>query len=323
MTDLPSVHTALHSECHETDSGMDEGNWFGSREPLVSVVIPVYNGERFLGAAIESVLHQSLQDLEIIVVDDGSTDATPQILAAYASRIRVYRQPNRGVASARNAGAARARGTYLAFLDADDVWLREKLARQMPLFASPDVALVYAGVRVVDSDLRLIRELEPPAPELALSHTLCVEPSPLPLTMTGVVRRAAFADVGGFDERLSTSADADFVCRVALRYRLQCIAEPLALYRQHGTQMHLNVEAMERDMATVHAKFFGDPASAAFQDLRGDAVASVYYTLALGYAHRRRIPAALRCLVTAIRWSPMRVLRLFAIGLRRRLQPPV
>ena len=290
------------------------------RVPLVSVVIPVYNGERFVAEAIDSALAQSLSNLEIIVVDDGSTDGTSRTLATFGSRIRVHRQANRGVASARNAGAGQARGSYIAFLDADDVWLPDKLERQMPLFASPGVALVYSGVRVVDSALRALREVEPPAPRDALLHTLCVESSPLPLTMTGVVRREVFEELRGFDERLSTSADADFVCRIALHHELERIAEPLALYRQHGTQMHLNVRAMERDMALVHAKFFEDPAAAGFRSVRGAAFASVYYTLALGYAHQKEIAAAVRCLATAIRSSPRRVLGLAASGVRRRFR---
>src|SRR3954453_3216755 len=278
--------------------------------PLVSVVIPVYNGERFAAEAVDSVLRQTFRDFEIIVVRDGSTDGTAAILAGGGASIRVHRQAKGGVASARNAGVARARGAFIAFLDADDVWLADKLMRQMPLFERAGVALVYSGVRVVDSELRPLREVAPPPPERALINTLCVDPVHLPLTMTGVVRRVAFEEIGGFDERVSTSADADFICRISLHHRLDCIAEPLALYRQHGTQMHLNVDAMERDMTLLHAKFFEDPAAAEYAKLRGRAAASLYYTLALGYAHRRRIAEALRCAATAFRWSTRRVLSL-------------
>lgn len=287
--------------------------------PPVSVVIPVRDGERFVGAAIDSVLAQTMRDFEVVVVDDGSTDRTAEILAAYGDRIRVHRQKNAGVAAARNAGAAIARGAYIAFLDADDVWLPHKLERQMPLFDDEEVTLVYAAVRIVDEELRPLREVAPCAPDDALSATLCVGPAPVPLTMTGIVRRSAFEAVGGFDERLSTSADADFVCRVALHYRLASVPEALALYRQHGMQMHLNVDAMERDMALLHAKFFNDPAAASHYELRGRAVASVYFTLALGYAHQRRFGTAIRCAATAVRNSPARVLHLFSVGARKRL----
>jgi glycosyltransferase involved in cell wall biosynthesis len=286
----------------------------------VSAVIPVYNGARYVRAAIDSALAQTLPDLEIVVVDDGSTDATPEILAGYGPRIRVHRQPNGGVAAARNAGVRAARGEYVAFLDADDVWLPEKLARQLPAFDEDDVALVYSGMTVVDADLRPLRVVEPPPPDAVLHNTLCVEPVNVPLTMTGVVRRAAFDELGGFDARLSTSADADFVCRLALRHRVARVAEPLALYRQHGSQMHLSVAAMERDMALVHAKFFADPAAAPYRALRRRAAASVYYTLALGYLRQRRLGSALRCAALAIWSSVPRVAALAIRSLRQRMR---
>ncbi|HEX3110532.1 MAG TPA: glycosyltransferase family A protein, partial [Thermoanaerobaculia bacterium] len=111
----------------------------------VSVVIPSYNYARYLGEAIDSALGQTLPPLEVIVVDDGSTDDTPAVLAAYGDRIRVLRQKNAGVAVARNSGIAAARGECVAFLDADDVWLPRKLELQIPLFTD-SVGLVHCGV---------------------------------------------------------------------------------------------------------------------------------------------------------------------------------
>lgn len=298
-------------------SANDDGVTMTAGAPLVSVIIPAYNARRFVGEAIDSVLRQTMNDLEIIVVDDGSTDTTPVVLADFGSAIRVHRQANGGVASARNAGVATARGTYVAFLDADDVWLPEKLARQMPLFERSDVALVYSGIRVVDADLRLVRDIVPAAPERALINTLCVEPPPVPLTMTGVVRRTAFDAVGGFDERLSTSADADFVCRVAARYRLERIEEPLALYRQHSAQMHLDLEAMERDMNFLQAMFFAG--AGPYTTLRSRAVANLYSTLAFAYVRDRRPGTALRCAAKAVRSNAPRFLHLLWAGVCRHI----
>lgn len=117
---------------------------------MVSVIMPVHNGAQFLREAIESALAQDYTPVEIIVVDDGSTDATPQILASFGSRIRHIRQTNSGAAAARNAALQASRGEYLAFLDADDLWLPQKLRVQIDYLGShPDVDLVASSWKVL------------------------------------------------------------------------------------------------------------------------------------------------------------------------------
>src|SRR5574337_356453 len=121
--------------------------------PTVSVVVPAYNAAAFLRRAIDSVLGQTAVDLELLVVDDGSTDATLQLLAGYGERLRAISQVNAGPAGARNRGLALARGRYIAFLDADDWWLPEKLGRQVALLDSrPEIGFCSTGTRVVHAD---------------------------------------------------------------------------------------------------------------------------------------------------------------------------
>ncbi len=111
--------------------------------PLVSVILPVFNGERFLAEAIESVLQQGYRPIEIILVDDGSTDSTPRIAGSFADHVRYYYQPNAGPAAARNLGIRMASGEFIAFIDADDLWPEDKLAMQMRCFeAFPTVEIV-------------------------------------------------------------------------------------------------------------------------------------------------------------------------------------
>jgi len=125
----------------------------------VSVIIPTYNRSRLVGAAIDSALAQTHPAVEVIVVDDGSTDDTAERLAAYGARIRVIRQPNAGVCAARNAGMALADGAFIAFLDSDDEWLPWKLAAQIAAFRQhPELQLAYTDAMVVDREGRLLFE---------------------------------------------------------------------------------------------------------------------------------------------------------------------
>ncbi len=108
--------------------------WAGPESPLVSCIVPAYNSEPYLAEALDSIHAQTHRSLDVIVVDDGSTDGTATVAASYGDSITLVRQPNRGVASARNAGLRRARGEFVAYLDADDLWHPEKLARQLARF---------------------------------------------------------------------------------------------------------------------------------------------------------------------------------------------
>ena len=230
------------------------------RMSSVSVVIPAYNHSRYLRQAVDSALGQTLGPAEVFVVDDGSTDETSQVLSAYGNRIRVIRQMNCGVSSARNNGAKAATGDFLAFLDADDVWLPRKLELQAARFvASPRLGLVHCGVQDInehgDPRSSHLNGLEGRvAKELLLFRR--------PVILGGgsgmMIRRAVFERVGGFDEQLSTSADWDLFYRIAARYQIGFVPELLLRYRVHGGNMHANVRAMERDMLRGYAKAFDD-----------------------------------------------------------------
>jgi len=132
--------------------------------PLVSVVIPVYNGERFLRESLESVVAQTFQDYEIVCVDDGSTDGSCALLKQYGARVRVIQQANAGQSAARNVGVRQATGGFVAFLDQDDRWYPSKLAQQVTvLSAEPDVAMVHCNYDRMDTSLqsRILIDLPP------------------------------------------------------------------------------------------------------------------------------------------------------------------
>lgn len=205
--------------------------------PTVSVVIPTYNAADLLPDTVESVLNQTYRDFELIVVDDGSTDETPQVMEVYMDDVRYIRKENGGSASARNRGIREAKGQYVALLDADDLWLPEKLECQMEQFeAQPDLAWSYTDWIHVDAetgdtlyqgsqvmDYRGGDVLRP------LLVRLFIPPS------TEVIRRDVFEEVGTYDESElhRISEDWEFTLRVAERYPVGYVDRPLAKRRHH------------------------------------------------------------------------------------------
>lgn len=222
--------------------------------PLVSIIIPVHNGGRFLPAAIDSALAQTYTHAEVIVVDDGSTDDTADILAAYGSSIAVMTQQRAGVATSRNRAIERSRGELVALLDADDVWVPTKLERQVAAWrARPDAGLVLCGYDIVDEALRVRYRVPCHSPSSRVRRAQTLDAWGLGLSFTAVFPRWVVDHVGGFRRDLSTSADLEFCLRVADRYPVIGVPECLARYRSHDQQMHLDGEQMEADMIAVLA----------------------------------------------------------------------
>jgi glycosyltransferase involved in cell wall biosynthesis len=174
---------------------------------LVSCIVPVFNGERYLGEALDSILQQTYRPIEIIVVDDGSTDATPAVAAGCGDRIRYVRQENAGAPTARNLGLRLARGEFLAFLDSDDLWHAEKLERQMLRFeARPELDLCVTFLRNF-----WIAELKLEEDRFK-GHRLS-QPLPGYVTQTLLARSSAFSRVGPFDESLKVGDPTDWFLR--------------------------------------------------------------------------------------------------------------
>jgi glycosyltransferase involved in cell wall biosynthesis len=271
----------------------------------VSVIIPAWNARDFVGDAVRSVLAQEQEAAECIVVDDGSTDGTAELLQCdFGSDIKIISQGRRGVAAARNAGAEAASGDFLALLDADDAWLPNKLSRQVEtLQADPHLDLVYSWVWRTDAALQTRALREAAEPHELIERTIMLNGRVANLAMTGVVRAAQFHELGGFDERLSTSADADLACRLAIAGRIEVVREPLALYRQHGAQMHVNPVALEHDFPIVLRKIYGNPNVKSLPK-RTAALAAFHRTLAIAYLRDRRLLAGARHGLQAILRSP-------------------
>ena len=205
--------------------------------PLVSVVIPVYNGERFLKESLESVFAQTCHDYEVVCVDDGSTDGSCSLLEQYGARVRVIQQENAGQSAARNAGARQATGAFVAFLDQDDLWYPSKLAQQVAVLnAEADVALVHCNYDRIDGDGRVL------VAGAALAERASALASPLGLLLgealvfpsAMMVRHDVFQRVGGFDPELRGFEDFDLIARLKQQGRFVLLNESGMAYRLHA-----------------------------------------------------------------------------------------
>lgn len=200
------------------------------RHPRVSVVLPTYNRAGLLARAIDSVLGQTFKSYELIVVDDGSTDHTQHLLAAYAGRLTILRQPNRGVSTARNRGITAASGDLIALLDSDDYWLPRKLERQAAFFDDhPDALICQTEELWIRNGVRVN-----PGRRHAKTGGMIFEKS-LPLCMVSpsavMFRRTLLDEVGLFDESLPACEDYDLWLRITWKYPVHLIQEALTVKR--------------------------------------------------------------------------------------------
>lgn len=213
------------------------------KDPLVSVVITTYNYAQYLPTAVESVLNQTYKNLEIIIVNDGSTDNTDEVIAPYLKekRIKYIKQKNAGQASAKNCGIKNSTGEIIAFLDADDFWRKDKLEKQMPLFLKdPAIGVVYADLNFIGSDGEALDIERPPRfrgdilQELFLDNFIGFS--------TTVVKKECFDKAGTFDENLPMAIDWHLWLRIACHYQFNYVDEPLLFYRCGHANMSRNTE---------------------------------------------------------------------------------
>lgn len=269
---------------------------------LVSVIIPAYNAAKFIGGAIESVLAQSVKDLEIIVVDDGSTDGTGKVVESYLydSRVRYLCQANRGLPGARNAGAAASTGEFLAFLDADDFFAPNALEAMLRKFEESSAAWLNVGVLKLEGGKRT--ERHPRIPEgdllLAILENDFITRSPF-------YPRKEFFSIGMYDEAIRMREDWDMNIRmIEARRPFTAIDEPLYLYsRTEGsitTGNHRTICSYTEKVLHKHHKRLAD--------MGDDTVARIYsknmWDLARRYFYEIRDPKeGLRCVVESMRYD--------------------
>ena len=279
-----------------------------SARPLVSVIVAAYNAERYIAETLDSIRAQTFRNFEVIVVDDGSTDRTAQIVAGFPE-VCYLRQDNHGAASARNKGILLARGSYVAFIDADDLWLPEKLEKQVNyLINHPEANWVYCDVIVFDSDTRRpICRLgdRNPLPSGSVLRKLFLNSfiaSPTPL-----IRRKVVIEAGLFDEtpKMRFWEDWYLWLRIAERHPIGIVSEPLALLRVHSasatqtTSAIAVYESMRRIIEQTVARN-----AASLQGVKARALAGIALSAGLRELRLGRGFAARPMFIKAIRETP-------------------
>lgn len=228
----------------------------------VSVIIPAYNAITYLPASLDSILAQTYTDFEVIIVNDGSTDGTAEWVEQLTNpRVKLISQTNQGNCAARNTGIAHARGEYIAFLDADDLWDSTKLAKQVEMLEqNPEVGLVYTWVERIDQNGKSLGKpfesnLSGNIWEKLLDRNVIA-------TSSTMIRRCCFDNVGKFDENLKSFVeDWDLWLRIAACYPIKVLPEYLLQYRECPTSISKNWQAMERNYHIVIEKVFASAPS--------------------------------------------------------------
>jgi glycosyltransferase involved in cell wall biosynthesis len=230
----------------------------GDGLPLVSAILPVYNGERYLAETLDCLLGQTYPALEVIAVNDGSTDRSQAILDGYrerfGGRLGIATIPNSGVSTARNTGVEMAKGFYVAFIDQDDLWSPDKVARQVDALLRSRLRISFTNSATIDAEgrMRMSRLRRFPGGD-AVNWFEQVLFDPIVAISSVMMERSLFLEAGGFSPGLTISEDYDLLLRILWRERAEALDEPLLRYRDHrGSNTYTRVDTLLREIAAVH-----------------------------------------------------------------------
>ena len=293
----------------------------------ISVVLPTYNGEKYIGEALESAFAQTLPPFEVIVVDDGSTDDTGKIVGRYGDRVRYIAQTNRGVAGAYNTGIAAATGDLVAFLEHDDLWAPEKNALQVQAFERQHVGLVFCPVSLLaEGQASKTNSLELDDGEGLYGFADFFKQNRILNCSTVMIKRGLLSQVGGFREDLRLGFDYDLWLRVLAHCNVFSVPEPLVTYRIHGGNLSRDAHellAAQGNLQTM-LRWVGDPVAerAVGRKAIQTRVAALYKRVAWDYVKLGMREEELRHLWEAVKVNPSDF-RLWSYFTWRRLDPGI
>jgi len=295
------------------------------KTPKVSVIIPTYNRAKYITEAIESVLNQTYKDYEIIIIDDGSTDNTKQVLDEYLlskgfkidnkenyclcsltakpyTLIRYIYQENKGEAGARNRGIREARGEYIAFLDSDDLWLPNKLKIQVGnLDNNCNIGMNYCTAKIMNTQGELLC-FRPAQPALNGEDFLKGKR----VSMTVLVRKDCFSNIDMFDEEIKVGVDTEMWIRLSLKYKIEHINQPLVIMRVHGENISNNEEETYIGHIRIYKKLINGKIGGNFdKKLLRNLLTQSYYLLSRVYFHDGRYSLSFLYSLKAVISNPL------------------
>lgn len=227
--------------------------------PLISIIIPLYNAEKYIPETIQSVLNQTYKNWELIIVDDGSTDNSANIVKSYIdedTRIKYYHKKNTGVSETRNQGIKLAKGDYIAFLDADDVWEKNNLELKLDCLKSDHSLMwVFSNMTTIDNESNPLGSAPAGHDNNILDSILYWDREVIPGPCSNIIlKKECLVDGLKFDRSFSTAADQDFTLYLAKNYNGKHIPLELWKYRIHQNNMSSNISVMEKDHIGVFKK---------------------------------------------------------------------
>jgi glycosyltransferase involved in cell wall biosynthesis len=238
----------------------------------VTVVVPAYNAERFIGQGLKSILSQTLPVAEVLVVDDGSTDGTAGVVSRFGGPVRLLHQPNAGVSTARNRGLQEAAGRFVAFCDADDLWLPSKLEKQMEaLTANPSASGALSGAMEVDADLEARGAVPcPTLHEVTWRDLLWHKRGEIPpgVSSTLLAGKKFLDEAGGWDPLLSDAADWDLALRLRRLGPFVGPRDPLIWYRVYAGSMSSRARLRASDAQRLFGKLMTSAAPGELSEIR-------------------------------------------------------
>ncbi|MEM1168433.1 MAG: glycosyltransferase [Cyanobacteria bacterium P01_H01_bin.35] len=272
---------------------------------LISVIIPVFNGQNTIQKTIESVLNQTWKDYELIIINDGSTDSTEEVISNISDpRIKIFNYPNAGPSASRNRGTAIASGKYISFIDSDDLWTPDKLEKQLQkLEENSQAKIAYSWTDYIDEfDNFLYPGCHITAngnvyEKLLLTNFIENGSNPL-------IYRQALIEIGGFDESLFAAEDLDVWFKLAIKYEFVAVPSPQILYRVSTNSLSTNLTRVEKQCLEVIDRAFGR-APESLQNLKPKSISNLYLYLTIksleGRVTRAKGKAAIRYYINAVK----------------------
>ncbi len=273
---------------------------------LVSIIIPVYNGEKYIADTIQSVIDQTYKNWELIIVDDGSTDNTAVVVKQFNdSRISYIKKNNTGVSDTRNLGATISKGEILCFLDADDIWLPENLEKKVEkLITEPKGVLVYSSMFLWDerNDYKTCKTTKKIVEDDWGKFRRLMVPT---IPSSAIIKRDYFFEAGMFDTNISTSADFDLTIRLRELGEFIYLEEPLVLYRCHPSQMHNNIALYKHDMIYILKKYKSNTNLFPTRHKWRNSYSLLNYFIAVEFIKQKKFNKGLMHLIISFFYNPL------------------